>query len=167
MAITFNSLKNHFFEQKTVINLLNSRWFFFFFVQLLSKVQLLVTKGIVVWQAPLLSTISWNLLKFMSIELVLHVSISSSAAPSSFCLQSFPTPVSFPMSWLFASDGQNIGASASASVLPVNIQCWSTCSPRYSQESSPTPQFKSINSSVLGLLYLWICLYWAFFSWSQ
>ena len=49
--------------------------------------------------------------------------ISSSAAPF-FCLQSFPAWGSFPMSQLFASGGQNTGASASASVLPMNIQGW-------------------------------------------
>ena len=48
--------------------------------------------------------------------------ISSSAAPFSFCLQSFPTSGSFPMSRFFASGGQSIGASASASVLLMNIQ---------------------------------------------
>ena len=52
-----------------------------------------------------------------------HPAISSSVVPFS-CLQSFPASVSFPMSWLFTSGGQNIGASASASVLPVNIQDW-------------------------------------------
>ena len=41
-----------------------------------------------------------------------------------FSLQSFPASGSFPMSWLFASEGQSIGASTSASVLPVNIQGW-------------------------------------------
>ena len=40
------------------------------------------------------------------------------------CLQSFPAPGSFPMSWLFASGGQSIGVSALASVVPVNIQEW-------------------------------------------
>ena len=40
------------------------------------------------------------------------------------CLQSFPASGSFPMSWLFASGGQSIGASASASVLSINIQGW-------------------------------------------
>ena len=40
------------------------------------------------------------------------------------CLQSFPAPGSFPMSWPFTSGGQNIGDSTSASVLPVNIQGW-------------------------------------------
>ena len=44
---------------------------------------------------------------------------------SSSCPQSFPASGSFPVSWLFASGGQSIGASASASVLPVNIQDWS------------------------------------------
>ena len=44
--------------------------------------------------------------------------------PFSSCLQFFPTPGSFLMSHLFASGGQSVGASASASVLPVNIQDW-------------------------------------------
>ena len=44
--------------------------------------------------------------------------------PISFCLQSFPASGSFPLSQLFASDGQSIRASASASVLPMNIQGW-------------------------------------------
>ena len=53
-----------------------------------------------------------------------HLTISSSAAPSSFCLQSFPASGSFPISWLFTSGGQSPGASASASVLPMYIQDW-------------------------------------------
>ena len=52
-----------------------------------------------------------------------HPTISSSVIPSS-CLQSFPTSGSFLMSQLFTSDGQSIGASASASVLLMNIQGW-------------------------------------------
>ena len=67
---------------------------------------------------------------------------------------------SFPVSWLFASGNQSVGASASASV-PMNIWgwfplywlVWSPCCPRDSQESSPAPQFKSINSLALSLLY--------------
>ena len=51
-----------------------------------------------------------------------HPTISSSAIPFSSCLQSFPASGSFPMSELFTSGGQRIGASASASVLPMNIQ---------------------------------------------
>jgi len=90
-----------------------------------------------------------------------YPTISSSAALFSFCPQSFPALKSFPMSQLFASGDQNIGASASALVLPKCIQGWfplgltgsSPCSPRDSQESSPRPQFKSINSLALSLLY--------------
>ena len=67
----------------------------------------------------------------------------------------------FPMSQLFAWGGQSIGVSALASVLPKNTQDWSPlewtgctpCSPRDSQESSPTPQFKSINSLVFSFLH--------------
>ena len=53
-----------------------------------------------------------------------HPTISSSVVPFAFCFQSFPASGSFPMSRLSASVGQSIGASASASVLPVNIQGW-------------------------------------------
>ena len=53
-----------------------------------------------------------------------HPTISSSIIPISSCLQSFPASGSFPMSWFFASGGQSIGVSASASVLPMNIQDW-------------------------------------------
>ena len=53
-----------------------------------------------------------------------HPTISSSVIPFSFCLQSFPASGSFPISQFFLSGGQSIGASASASVLPMNIQDW-------------------------------------------
>ena len=52
-----------------------------------------------------------------------HPTTSSSVVPFS-CLQSFPALGSFPVSWLFASGGQSIGVSASASVLPMNILDW-------------------------------------------
>ena len=54
-----------------------------------------------------------------------HPTISFSVVPVSFCLQSFPASRSFQMSQLFPAGGQNIGASASALVLPMNIQDWS------------------------------------------
>ena len=54
-----------------------------------------------------------------------HPIISSSVVPFSSCPQSFPSSVSFPMSQLFISGGQSIGASASTSVLPMNTQDWS------------------------------------------
>ena len=53
-----------------------------------------------------------------------HPTISSSATHFSFCLQFFPASGSFPMSQLFASGGQSIGTSLSASVLPMNIKSW-------------------------------------------
>ena len=75
------------------------------------------------------------------------------------CLQSFPASGPLLKSWLYTSGGQSFGASASAPVLPMNIQDWfplgltglSPCSPRDCQESS-TPQFKSITSLVLSSL---------------
>ena len=54
-----------------------------------------------------------------------HATISSSIVPFSSRLQSFPASESFPMSQFFTSGGQNTGVSASASVLPMNIQDWS------------------------------------------
>ena len=53
-----------------------------------------------------------------------HTTISSSVVPFPSCLQSFPVSGSFPMSQFFTSGGQSIGASASALVLPMNIQDW-------------------------------------------
>ena len=90
-----------------------------------------------------------------------HPTISSAVVPFSSCLRSFPATRTFSMSQLFASGGQSIGASASASVLPMNIQgwvpfgwlIWYPWRPRDSEESSPRLQFKSISSSVLSLLY--------------
>ena len=111
-------------------------------------------------QASLSFTLSWNLLRCISIKLVIlsnHLFLST----FSFCLQSFPASGSLQMNvWLFASSGQNIGAPASASVLPENVHSWFPlgwlvgfpCSPRDSQESS-TPQFKSIHSLPLSFLY--------------
>ena len=53
-----------------------------------------------------------------------HPAISSSVVPFSSCFQSFPASGSFPVSQFFASGGQTIGVSASASVRPMNIQDW-------------------------------------------
>ena len=68
---------------------------------------------------PLSFTISQSLLKLLSIESLIHPTISTSVAHIS-CPQSFPALGSFPIRWLFASGGQRIGGSAS--VLPMNIQ---------------------------------------------
>ena len=75
-------------------------------------------------QAPLSSSVSQSLLMFTSIESGILLTISSSAVSFSFCLHSFPTWGSFPMSRIFASGGQSIRNSILASVLPVNIQGW-------------------------------------------
>ena len=100
-------------------------------------------------------TISQSLFKLMSSESVMpsnHLILCRSLLllPSIF-----PSIRVFSSDRLFASDDQSIGASASTSVRPVNIQDWfplgltsgSPCSPRDSQESSPRSQFKSINFS--------------------
>ena len=71
---------------------------------------------------PLSSTTSQSSLKFMSRVLVMLSSHHFSAAPFSFCLQSFPVSGSFPVNRLFASSGQSTEASASATVLSMNIQ---------------------------------------------
>ena len=91
-----------------------------------------------------------------------HPTISPSVVPFSSCLQSSPASGSFPVSHFFASGGQRIGVSASASVLPMNIKDWFPLGltdwiplqfKGLSKASSPTSQFKSINSLVLSFLY--------------
>ena len=90
---------------------------------LFSRVRLSVTPQTAAHQASLSFTISQNLLKLMSIDSVMQ-SNNLILIPSSSCLQSFPASRSFPISRLFTSVGQSIGTSASASVLPMNIQGW-------------------------------------------
>ena len=93
-------------------------------VQLLSCVKLVVTPWTAARQAPLSFTISWSLFKLMFIKLWCLPIMSSSVIPFSSRLQSFPGSGSFPMRRLFTSGSRSIGASASASVLPMNIQDW-------------------------------------------
>ena len=69
-------------------------------------------------------TISQSLLKLMSTDSMMPSNHLILCWPFSSCPQSFSASRSFPVSWLFASGGQSIGASASASVLPMNIQSW-------------------------------------------
>ena len=104
-------------------------------------------------QASLSSTTSWSFHKLMSIESVIPSDHLILCRPSSSCSQPFSASGSFPVNQFFTSGSPSNGVSASASVLPVNTQDWFPCSPRESQESSPTPQFKSINSSVLSSFY--------------
>ena len=90
-----------------------------------------------------------------------HPAISSSVIPMSSCPQSLPASESFPMSQVFTWGGLSFGVSALASFLPMKPWDWSPldgwvgspCSQRDSQESSPTPQFKSFNYSVFSFLH--------------
>ena len=91
-------------------------------VRLLSHVWLFATPWTASYQTFLSFTISWSLLKFMSIELVMPSNHLIFCCPLVLLPLDFPASGSFPMSRLFASGGQSIGASTSA--LPMNIQGW-------------------------------------------
>ena len=135
-------------------------------VQLLSHVWLFRTPWTAVCQASLSITNSRSFLKLMSIEFVM---------PSNHLVLFSPSPPTFNHSqhqglfkWVsFASGGQSIGVSASASILPTNIQDWfplrwvvgSPCCPKDSPGSSPTPQFKIINS--LACAYINCKMWWS------
>ena len=93
-------------------------------VQLLSHVWLSATPWTVPHQAYLSFTISWSLLNSCQLSWWCQPTTSFFVVPFSSCLQSFPASVSFPMIQLFESGGLSIGASASASVLPVDIRGW-------------------------------------------
>ena len=90
-----------------------------------------------------------------------HPTISSSAVPFSSRLQSSPASRSFPMSQFFSSDGQKLEFQLQHQCFQWIFRAdflqewliWCSCSPRDPQESSPTPQFNSINSLALSFLY--------------
>ena len=88
----------------------------------LSHVRLFAMPWTATHQASLSITDSWSLLKLMCIESVMPCNHLILCHPLLLCLPSFPASGSFPMSQFFASGSQSIGASASASVLPMNIQ---------------------------------------------
>ena len=93
-------------------------------VQLPNRIQLLSTPWPAACQASMSLTISQSLPKFMSIESVIPSSDLILCCLFSFCPQSFAASGSFPMSGLFESGSQSIGASASASVLQKSILSW-------------------------------------------
>ena len=95
-------------------------------VQSLSCVWPFVTLWTLAHQASLSFTISWTLLKLMSIVSMMPSNHLIICFPLLLLPSIFPRIRVFPVSQLFASVSQNIGASASASVLPMNIQCWFT-----------------------------------------
>ena len=130
-------------------------------VQSLSHVQLFATPWTTARQASLSITNSRSPPKPCPLSRWCHPTISSSVVPFSSCPQSFAASRSFQMSQLFASGGQSIGVSTTTSVFPMNTQDsyllgrtgWISLQSKGLSESSPIPQFKSINSSVLSFLY--------------
>ena len=92
-------------------------------VQSLSHVRLFATHGLQHARLPYSST-PRTCSNLRPLSWWCHPTISSSVIPFSSDLLSFPASASFPMSQFFASGGQSIGVSASASVLPMNIQDW-------------------------------------------
>ena len=130
-----------------------------------SHVHLFATPWTATCQASLSFTISQSLLKLMSQWW--DPTNLSIVVPFSSCLQSFPASGSFPVSWLFTSGGQSIGASAFSSsseysgLSSLRIDWFDF---QGTQDSSPTLQLESINSSALRLLYgptvTSICDYW-------
>ena len=140
---------------------MNSQKYQFSSVQSLSHVRLFATPWIAARQASLSITNSRISLKSRVHQVSDAIQPSHPVVPFSSCPQSLPASEFFPMSQLFPWGGQSTGVSALASFLPKNTQDWSplewtgwiSLHPRNSQEYSPTPQFKSINSSVLSLLY--------------
>ena len=135
-----------------------------------SAVVIIVVKSLsYVWLWDPMDCSTWGssvlhcLLEFAQIHVIESLMLSNHLilCHPVLCLPSvFPAWVSFPVSRLFPSGGQSIGASASASVLPMNIQGWFPLGLTglifllsMSQESSLAPQFESTNSLVLSLLY--------------
>ena len=98
---------------------------FFCSFKYFSSVQLIAIPWTAACQASVSVTNSQSPHKSMPLSQQCHPNISSSVVSFSSCPQSFPASGSFPMSQFFAPSGQNIGASVSASVLPMNIQDWS------------------------------------------
>ena len=93
-------------------------------VQFLSHIWLFVTPWAEAHQASLFVTKTWSLPNSCPLTHWCHPTISSSVVPFSSCLQYFPGSGSCPMSQLFTLGDQSTGVSASASVLPMNIQGW-------------------------------------------
>ena len=127
----------------------------------LCKVDSLQTSWSTAGQPSLSFTVSWRLLKLVSIELVMPSKHLILCCRFSFCLQSFPASGSFPMSWIFSSGGQSIRWSFSFSISPSNeysgliyfrTDWFDLLAVQGTLRSSPILQFKSINSWALRLL---------------
>ena len=134
--------------------------FVFSSVQPLSRVRLFATPWTASHQASLSTTNSRSLLKLMSIKSVMPSNHLILCCPLLLLPSIFPSIRSFPMSQFFASDGQNIGVSFSVSpsnqhlgLISFRMDWLDLLAVQGTLESSPTPQFKSINSSALSFLY--------------
>ena len=103
---------------------MKQHWVLFVVVQSLSCVWLFVTPSAAAHQASLSFPISQSLLKFMSIESVMPSNYLILCLPLLLLLSIFPSIRVFSKTQFFTSGGQSVGVSASASVLPVNIQDW-------------------------------------------
>ena len=128
-------------------------------VQSLSHVRHFVTSWTTVHQGSLSFTISWSLLKLMSIELVMASNHLVLCHPLLLLPSLFPSIRVFLMSWLFTLGGQVLEPQHQSFQWIFRIDflydwlVWSPCSPKDSQDSFPPSHFKSINSSVLSFLY--------------
>ena len=129
-------------------------------VQWLSRVRLCATPWITARQASLSITNSWSSLRLMYIESVMPSNHLILCCYLFLLLSNFPSIRVFSKE-LFASGGQSIGGHLQHQSFQRVFRTdflydgliGSPCCPRDSQKSSPTPQFKSINSSVLSFLY--------------
>ena len=124
-------------------------------VQLLSPVWLFAFPWTTACQAPLFSTVSWSLLRLIPSSGWCYQIILSSAAPVTFCLQSFPglaIPIRWPKYWSFS-----LASSLSyeySGLISYRTDHFDYCTVQGNlKESSPAPQFESINSSAFSLLY--------------
>ena len=161
VAVTFILVPNSGFLSLSITVEVCSYKLTFSSVQLLSPVRLFVTPWITARQASLASPTPRVHSDSCPSSQWCYSAISSSVVAFSSCLQSLLTSESFPMSQLFGWGGQSTGVSALAHSFQRNPRAdllqnglvGSPCSPGDSQESSPTTQFKSINSSALSLLH--------------
>ena len=134
--------------------------FFFSSVQSLSRVQLFATPWIAARQASLSITNSQSLLKLMSLELEMPSSHLILCCPLLLLPSIFPSirvfsnesilHIRWPKYWSFSFSISPSNECSGLISFRMDWLDWSPCSPRDSQESSPTPQFKSINSLALS-----------------
>ena len=135
-------------------------WLWLCSVQWLSCVWLFVTQRTVARQASLSITNCWSLLKLLSIESVMSSNQLIFCHPLLFPPSIFPSIrvfsnelallIRWPKYWSFSFSTSLSNEHSGLISFRMDL---SPCSPRDSQESSPTPQFKSINSLVLSFLY--------------